>query len=98
MNATPSFYLVAYDLHEPDKDKKYTDVEEQIYGLEDQCKILETTWIVKTKLTSGEIKKRLLDVVDRKDHVYTGRIDLHSSAGRLTPDASRWIEEQRKTI
>ena len=54
MNATPSFYIIAYDLNKPGQD--YDRMEEKISQLEETCKILDTTWIVKTNLTTKEIK------------------------------------------
>lgn len=96
MNAKPSFYLIAYDLRKPGQD--YDRMEEKINELEDQIKILETTWIVKTILTSAEIKQKILDVVDGNDHVYICRIDLLSSAGRLKSEARKWISEQQNAL
>ena len=96
MNATPSFYIIAYDLHPPGQN--YKQVEEKINQLEETCKILNTTWIAKTNLTTKEIKKHLLCAYDANDKIFIARIDLPLSAWHLDPEASRWIKAQINAI
>lgn len=96
MNATPSFYIIAYDLHPPGQN--YKQVEEKINQLEETCKILNTTWIVKTNLTTKEIKKHLLGAYDANDKIFIARIDLPLSAWHLDPEDSRWIKAQINAI
>ena len=91
MNTTPSYYIIAYDLNKPRKD--YPGLEEQINKFAAQCWILESTWIVKTRHTSAEIKK-LLSAADRNDGVFIAKIDIDSCAGRLNDDARKWINAQ----
>ncbi len=93
MNAQPSFYVIAYDLRKPGQD--YDRMEDKINDLEDQIKILETTWIVKTILTTKEIKKHLLEAFDGNDSIFIARIDLPLSAWRLKPSIAQWINAHK---
>ena len=96
MNANPSFYLIAYDLHKPGQE--YGRLEEAINRLEGQRKILETTWIVKTKRTSREIYDLAGPALDPNDAIYIVRIDLDSGDGRLPKPAWEWINAQKGAI
>lgn len=92
MTIFPAFYIIAYDLHEPDKN--YQGVEAQIESLQDQFRILESTWLVKTKLDSTEILKRLSTALDDNDRVFIAKIDLVSCDGWLPQNARVWLEQK----
>ena len=92
MNLLPAFYIIAYDLPEPGKN--YQAVETQIESLQDQFRILESTWLVKTKLDSTEILKRLSTALDDNDHVFIAKIDLASCDGCLPQNARVWLEQK----
>lgn len=92
MTIIPAFYIIAYDLHEPDKN--YQGVEAQIESLPDRFRILESTWLVKTKLDSTEILKRLSTALDDNDRVFIAKIDLPSCDGWLPSDARAWLEKK----
>ena len=96
MNANPSFYLIAYDLHKPGQE--YGRLEEAINRLEGQRKILETTWIVKTTRAPREIYDLVRPALDPNDAIYIVRIDLGSGAGRLPKPAWEWINAQKGAI
>ena len=93
MNATPSFYIIAYDLHKPGQDYDY--VEEKITQLEDTCKILNTTWIVKTKRTAREIFDLVKPALDRNDRIFIAKIDLSTSMWYLDANVAQWINAQK---
>ena len=92
MTIIPAFYIIAYDLHEPDKN--YQGVEAQIESLPDRFRILESTWLVKTKLDSSDILKRLSTALDDNDRVFIAKIDLGSCDGWLSSDARAWLEKK----
>ena len=92
MTMLPSFYVIAYDLHEPRKN--YSELEAQINSLQDRFRILESTWIVKTKLDSTEILKRLSTALDGNDRVFVAKIDLASCDGWLPLNARVWLEKK----
>lgn len=92
MTLVPAFYIIAYDLHEPGKN--YQAVKKQIESLQDQFRILESTWLVKTKLDSAEILKRLSTALDGNDRVFVAKIDLASCDGWLPLNARVWLEQK----
>jgi hypothetical protein len=92
MKQFPECYIIAYDLHEPDKN--YQGVEAQIESLPDRFRILESTWLVKTKLDSTDILKRLSTALDDNDHVFIAKIDLASCDGCLPQNARVWLEQK----
>jgi len=90
MNLFPAFYTIAYDLHEPDKN--YSKLDAKMALFRERFKILESTWLVKTKLDSTAILKRLSTALDENDHIFIAKIDLLSCDGWLSLDARNWIE------
>lgn len=92
MTLVPAFYIIAYDLHEPGKN--YQTVKTQIESLQDPFRILESTWLVKTKLNSTEILKRLSTALDDNDHVFIAKIDLLSCEAWLPLNARVWLEQK----
>jgi hypothetical protein len=93
MNATPSFYIIAYDLNKPGQD--YDHIEKQISKLLAHSRILRSTWIVKTKRTAQEIFDLLKPALDRNDEVFIAQIDLSLSAGLLDSSIAQWISAQK---
>ena len=59
-----------------------------------KSKILETTWIVKTKRTSREIYDLVRPALDPNDAIYIVWIELDSGDGRLPKSAWEWINAQ----
>lgn len=93
MNPTPSFYIIAYDLHQPGQDYKL--IEEKIAQLEETCKILNTTWIAKTKRTAHEIYDLVEPALDRNDRIFIAPIDLATSWWYLNAEIATWINTQK---
>ena len=93
MNATPSFYITAYDLHPPGQN--YKQVEEKINQLEETCKILNTTWIVKTTQTAHEIYDLVEPALDRNDRIFIAPINLATSWWYLNANIAQWINAQK---
>ncbi len=92
MSLFPAFYIIAYDLHEPEKN--YLELEARLALFRDRFRILESTWLVKTKLDSTAILKRLSTALDDNDRVFIAKIDLLSCDGRLPLDARAWLEKK----
>ena len=93
MNPTPSFYIIAYDLHQPGQNYKL--VEEKIAQLEETCKILNTTWIAKTKQTAREIYDLVKPALDRNDRIFIAPINLATSWWFLNSEIATWINAQK---
>lgn len=89
MTILPAFYIIAYDLHEPDK--SYPKLEAKMALFRDRFRILESTWLVKTKRDSTEIFKFLDSALDDDDHIFVTKFDLSSCDGRLSLDARIWL-------
>ena len=93
MNATPSYYIIAYDLHQPGQNYKL--VEEKIAQLEETCKILNTTWIAKTKRTAREIFDLVKPALDQNDCIFIAKTDLSTSMWRLKSSVAPWINAHK---
>ena len=96
MNAQPSFYVIAYDLRKPGQD--YDRMEDKINELEDQIKILETTWIVKTTQTAHEIYDLVEPALDRNDRIFIAPINLATSWGYLNTEIATWINARINAV
>lgn len=93
MNTTPSYYIIAYDLH--DDDKNYNDVTEHIKRLGESKHILYSTWIVKTKKKIQDIFALIRPAFDQNDNIFIARIDIGSCKEILPSEFSRWIKVQK---
>ncbi len=89
MNFFPAFYTIAYDLHEPEK--SYPKLEAKLTLIPDRFRILESTWLVKTKRNSSEIFKLLGSALDDNDHIFIVEIKLSDRAGQLPRAARTWL-------
>ena len=92
MSIFPAFFIIAYDLHKPEKN--YSKLETKMALFRDCFRILESTWLVKTKLDSTAILKRLSTALDDNDRVFIAKIDLLSCDGWLPPAARNWLEKK----
>ena len=92
MSLFPAFYIIVYDLRE--SGKNYPKLEAEMALFQDCFRILESTWLVKTKLDSTEILKRLSTALDDNDHVFIAKIDLASCDGCLSQNARVWLEQK----
>lgn len=89
MSLLPAFYIIAYDLHEPEKN--YLELEAKLALIPDRFQILESTWLVKTKYDSTEIFKLLGSALDDNDHIFIVEINLSERAGQLPRAARTWL-------
>ena len=92
MSLFPAFYIIVYDLHGPDKNHSKLDAKMALFR--DCFRILESTWLVKTKLDSTAILKRLSTALDDNDRVFIAKIDLASCDGCLPQNARVWLEQK----
>ena len=93
MTTTPSYYIIAYDLH--DSDKNYNDVTEHIKRLGESKHILYSTWIVKTEKKIQDIFTLVRPAFDQNDNVFIARIGIGSCKEILPSEFSRWIKVQK---
>ncbi len=96
MNTTPSYYIIAYDLR--DADKNYSGVNTRIKRLGESKHILYSTWIVKTEKKIPEIFAWVRPTLDKDDNIFIAKIDIVSCAGRLSDEAKKWIKAQKTKL
>lgn len=65
-------HLIAYDLMSPGQD--YPHLEETIQGLGEAHRVLESVWIVESRLATGTIHGRLRTAVDANDRLLVTRL------------------------
>lgn len=86
-----STFLITYDLNKPGQN--YDKLYEKIKSLGAWWHHLDSTWIVETSLTIGEVQDRLLSVLDDSDSLLVMNINGDTYAGWLTQDAWDWLKE-----
>lgn len=91
MYQTERKYIVAYDLNAPgQKYKKMTEALET-YGT-NQKKILETTWLLKTRKSAQEIYDGLKAYLDSNDRIIVIEVVPANAQGWLSQDAWNWLK------
>lgn len=90
-------YLVAYDLNKKDGStyKKASEkvVERIMQTGTSRCKILNTTWLIKTQKTSADdVYNLLVSVFDKNDRLIVSRFTSDHN-GWLDADAVDWIKK-----
>ena len=84
-------YLVGYDLNKPGQD--YSDLFKAIKAIGNWWHGLDSTWIVKTNLSAGEIRDRLKPpVTDQNDHLVVVRLE-GDWASWHTEETNKWFTE-----
>ncbi len=96
MNTTPSYYIIAYDLR--DADKNYSGVNTRIKRLGESKHILYSTWIVKTEKKIPEIFAWVRPTLDEDDNIFIAKIGIGSCKEALSPLFSRWIKAQKAKL
>ena len=84
-------YLISYDLKSSEKD--YKDLFKTIKNFGNWWHYLDSTWIIKTNLSSGEIWSQLKKYFEGNDYLFIVEI-TKNYAGFLPKDAWKWIKEQ----
>ena len=96
MNTTPSYYIIAYDLRDDDKD--YNGVNTRIERLGESKHILRSTWIVKTEKKIQDIFALVRPALDEDDNIFIAKIGIGSSAEHLDDEAQKWIKAQKTKL
>ena len=85
-------YLITYDLNKPGQD--YSKLYETIKAMGAWWHYLDSTWLVDTSLSSGQVRDGVLKVMDQTDRVLVVRFSSDWSAF-LTNDAADWIRQRQ---
>ena len=96
MTLTPSIYVIAYDLYKPGQ--AYDRLAEKIKTIPTWCRILRSTWIVKTPFTSQEIFNLVQPALDPNDRIFISKIDLATSEWFLDSSIASYINELTNSI
>ncbi len=82
-------YLITYDLK--NRSRNYGGLFLAIKGLGVWWHYLDSTWIIKTNLTSSQIWPYLAQHITTTDHLLIIKIDTNDKYGWLPQDAWNWL-------
>ncbi len=85
-------YLISYDLRQPGRDYKTLFSALKSYG--SWWHWLESTWMVKTTQSAGQVRDYLLAHIDRNDRLIVMGLDGEAAWFGLPADGSTWIHQQ----
>ena len=83
-------YLITYDLVTPGQN--YTNLFTAIRGLGSSCKPLLSTWIVRSNLTTVQIRDTLGQYVDANDKIFVAFIGNNWASSNLTVADVNWLK------
>ena len=84
-------YLITYDLSEPNRD--YELIHKGIMNLGDSCWCLRSVWLVKTALSSKEIREKLDTYLDSDDILLVAPVVSPIASIRLDPVCKLWLNK-----
>lgn len=90
MYQTERKYIVAYDLNAPGQNYKKMTEALEAYGT-NQKKILETTWLLKTRKSAQEIYDDLTRNLDSNDYIIVIEVVPSNKQGWLPKAAWEWL-------
>lgn len=82
-------YLITYDLN--NKSRSYDGLYAAIKNLGAWWHYLDSTWIIKTNLTSSQIWTNLSNHITTTDRLLIIKIDFNDKWGWLSQDAWDWL-------
>ena len=85
-----SAYLITYDLNKVGQ--KYKEVDEEIKKMGVSVRYLDSTWFVKSSLTSQEIVQKLKQHFDKNDKLFVVEIGKNRQ-GLLTPSEWTYLKD-----
>lgn len=91
------WYHISYDLEEPDGgdyDKLFGEIKNISNGY---SKILLSSWIIFSELTSTQIRERLKKSVNNKIHIFISKIDS-DRAWYLAKEKSEFLNKNLKDV
>ncbi|MFB2938361.1 hypothetical protein ACE1B6_24200 [Aerosakkonemataceae cyanobacterium BLCC-F154] len=84
--------LVTYDLNK--RGQNYQKLTEAIKSLGDWWHYLDSTWLLKTRLTTEQVANRLKQEIDDNDSLLVIEVNPHNSRGWLPEEAWDWIYDR----
>lgn len=86
-----AFYLITYDLRAPDRN--YDALYKIIKSYGTYCRVVESSWVIKTPETASEIWQRLSLAVDKNDSVLVIKVDPGNREGWLFKELWKWFDD-----
>jgi len=83
-------YLIGYDLDKPGQD--YKDLFEAIKALGSWWHCLDSTWIIKSNLSSEAIRNILMKVMDNNDKLLVARLSGEAAWFGFDQQCSDWLK------
>jgi hypothetical protein len=83
-------YLITYDLLSPGQD--YTDLFEAIKKLGSWSHCLESIWIVKSNISSSEIRDKLNNNIDSNDKLLVVKLNGEAAWINLGKQCNEWLK------
>lgn len=82
--------MIGYDLNSPGQD--YASLIEAIEGLSGtRWHCLDSTWLIKTDLTSVQIRDRLLPHIDKSDELLVARLAGEAAWYGFNQECADWL-------
>ncbi len=85
-------YLIGYDLISPGRD--YSRLIEAIKSYGSWCHALESTWLVSTTQSAGQIRDHLRQFIDANDRLFVARLSGEAAWYNLGDERSQWLNNQ----
>jgi hypothetical protein len=85
-------YLISYDLKQPVRD--YPRISKAIMAYGYYCKVLESTWIIRTQQTAAQVRDNLQRHVDANDRIAVVGLTGEWASYNLPADAASWLSQQ----
>lgn len=82
--------LITYDLRQPGRD--YTSLFTEIQSLGNWWHCLESVWIVKTNLSSAQVRDRLARCLDSNDKLLVVKLAGDWATRGLDKDCNDWLQ------
>jgi hypothetical protein len=83
--------LVGYDLNKPETSQDYKALINAIKGLGVWWHCLDSTWIIKTELTTVQIRDRLRAHLDINDELLVAKLTGEAAWVGFNDECSKWL-------
>lgn len=85
-------YLISYDLKQPHRD--YPRISKAIMAYGYYCKLLESTWIIRTGYTAAQVRDDLKNHVDANDRIAVVGLTNEWASWNLPGETASWLKQQ----
>lgn len=86
-------YLISYDLIKPEALPEYMRLFSTIKTATFWAKPLRSVWLVKTSLSSVQIRDELMKVIDANDRILVIEVTNNWAAFKLPKEVIEWMQQ-----